>query len=288
MSPRMMVNQGAGVVYRRKPKSSPKLGQNFLTDHSAATRIVATLGDISSAVVMEIGPGRGILTDILVNHANKLIAVEIDRMLAVQLRMRYARNGNVEIVEGDFLTIDLNTLLGPKIGIMADRQHLDLAHVRVIGNLPYYITSDILLRLFSFHHLLECIVVMVQREVADRIAAKPGSRDYGLLTVTSQFYTDIENVFTLPPQAFSPPPKVYSSVLRMKVAPKAAKLQVDPQAFISFLKLSFGQKRKTFFNNLKQSYSEERIKAALSDAGLRPDVRAEAVSLGKFAEVFRA
>jgi 16S rRNA (adenine1518-N6/adenine1519-N6)-dimethyltransferase len=283
----MMVNEGARVVHRRKPKSSPKLGQNFLTDQSAAARIVDTLGDISSAIVMEIGPGRGILTDILVNRANKLIAVEIDRMLAVQLRMRYARTDNVEIVEGDFLAIDLNTLLGPKIGIMADRQHLDLAHIRVIGNLPYYITSDILLRLFSFHHLLETIVIMVQREVADRIAAKPGSRDYGMLTVTSQFYTDIENVFTRPPGAFSPPPQVHSSVLRMEVAPKAAELGVDPRAFIPFLRLSFGQKRKTFFNNLKQSYSEERIKAALSDAGLRPDVRAEAVSLGQLATVFR-
>ena len=283
-----MVNEGARVVYRRKPKSSPKLGQNFLTDHSAAARIVDTLGDISSAIVLEIGPGRGILTDRLVDRANKLIAVEIDRMLAVQLRMRYARTNNVEIVEGDFLTIDLNTLLGPKIGTMADRQQLDLAHVRVIGNLPYYITSHILLRLFSFHHLLESIVIMVQSEVADRIAAEPGSRDYGLLTVTSQFYTDIENVFTLPPGAFSPPPKVHSSVLRMKVAPKAAGLGVDPQPFIGFLRLSFGQKRKTLFNNLKQSYSEERIKAALSDADLRPDVRAEAVSLEQFARMLRS
>jgi len=262
-------------------------GPNFLTDKSSASRIVDVLGDISSSVVLEIGPGRGVLTDILVNRANKLIAVEIDRMLAVQLRMRYARTNNVEIVEGDFLTIDLNTLLGPKIGTIADRQHLDLAHAKVIGNLPYYITSDILLRLFSFHHLLESIVIMVQREVADRIAAKPGSRDYGMLTVTSQFYTDVENMFTLPPGAFSPPPKVHSSVLRMKVAPKAAELGVDPQAFISFLRLSFGQKRKTFFNNLKQSYSEERIRAALHDTDLRPDVRAEAISLERFAKVFR-
>jgi 16S rRNA (adenine1518-N6/adenine1519-N6)-dimethyltransferase len=283
----MMVNEGARVLHRRKPKSSPKLGQNFLTDKSTAARIVDVMGDISSSVVMEIGPGRGVLTDILVDRADKLIAVEIDRMLAVQLRMRYARNHNVEIVEGDFLAIDLNTLLGPKIGTIADRQHLDLAHAKVIGNLPYYITSDILLRLFSFHHLLESIVIMVQREVADRIAAKPGSRDYGMLTVTSQFYTDIENMFTLPPGAFSPPPKVHSSVLRMKVAPKAAELGVDPQAFISFLRLSFGQKRKTFFNNLKQSYSEERIKAALAHADLRSDVRAEALSLQQFANVFR-
>ena len=280
-----MVNEPARVVHGRK--KPPRLGQNFLTDQSAATRIIDALGDISSAVVMEIGPGRGILTDILVPRAKKLIAVEIDRMLAVQLRMRYAKTDHVEIVEGDFLAIDLNTLLGPKIGTIADRQHLDLAHAKVIGNLPYYITSDILLRLFSFHHLLDAIVIMVQREVADRIAANPGSRDYGLLTVTSQFYTDVENVFTLPPEAFSPPPAVHSSVLRMKVAPKAAQLGVNPQKFISFLRLSFGQKRKTFFNNLRQAYDERRIKAALADADLRPDVRAEAVSLEQLAKVFR-
>lgn len=281
-----MVNEPARVAYGRK--KPPKLGQNFLTDKSAATSIVEAMGDISSSIVMEIGPGRGILTDILVARADKLIAVEIDRMLAVQLRMRYAKATNVEIVEGDFLAIDLNTLLGPKIGTIADRQHLDLAHAKVIGNLPYYITSDILLRLFSFHHLLETIVIMVQREVADRIAAKPGSRDYGLLTVTSQFYTDIENVFTIPPGAFSPPPAVHSSVLRMKVAPKAAQLRVDPQKFISFLKLSFGQKRKTYFNNLRQVYDGARIRAALAEADLRADVRAEAVSLEQFATVFRA
>src|SRR5437763_10026688 len=284
MSLRMMVNEPARVAHGRK--KPPKLGQNFLTDQSAATRIIDALGDISSAVVMEIGPGRGILTDILVARAKKLIAVEIDRMLAVQLRMRYAKADHVEIVEGDILAIDLNTLLGPKIGTISDRQHLDLAHAKVIGNLPYYITSDILLRLFSFHHLFDAIVIMVQREVADRIAANPGSRDYGLLTVTSQFYTNVENVFTLPPEAFSPPPAVHSSVLRMKVAPKAAQLGVNPQKFISFLRLSFGQKRKTFFNNLRQAYDEKRIKAALSDADLRPDVRAEAVSLEQLAKVF--
>jgi 16S rRNA (adenine1518-N6/adenine1519-N6)-dimethyltransferase len=281
MSPRKPVN-----ALRQQP-SRPKLGQNFLADQAAATRILDALGDISSAVVMEIGPGRGVLTDVLVQHAQRLIAVEIDRLLAVQLRMRYATRQNVEIVEGDILAMDLNTLLGPKIGTMADRQHLDLAHVRVIGNLPYYITSDILLRLFAFHHLLDTIVIMVQREVADRIAAKPGSRDYGLLTVTAQFYTDIENLFTLPPGAFAPPPKVHSSVLRMKVAPKAEELGVEPLPFISFLRLSFSQKRKTLFNNLKERYPEKSIRGTLEKAGLRADIRAEAVALDSFATLFR-
>jgi 16S rRNA (adenine1518-N6/adenine1519-N6)-dimethyltransferase len=281
MSPRKPVNAP------RQRASRPKLGQNFLADQAAATRIVDALGDISTAVVMEIGPGRGVLTDILVQRAQRLIAVEIDRLLAVQLRMRYATQQNVEIVEGDILAMDLNTLLGPKIGTMADRQHLDLAHARVIGNLPYYITSDILLRLFAFHHLLDTIVILVQREVADRIAARPGTRDYGLLTVTAQFYTDIENLFTLPPGAFAPPPKVHSSVVRMKVAPKAEELGVEPLPFISFLRLSFSQKRKTLFNNLKERYPEKSIREALEKAELRADVRAEGVELDSFAVLFR-
>ncbi len=266
----------------------PKLGQNFLVDPSAAARIVDALGDISSALVMEIGPGRGVLTETLAERARWLIAVEIDRLLAVQLRVKYGIRPNVEIVEGDILAIDLNTLLGPKIGTMADRQQLDLAHARVIGNLPYYITSDILLRLFSYHHLLDSIVIMVQREVGDRLAAKPGTRDYGLLSVTAQFYTDVEKLFTLPPEAFAPPPKVHSTVLRMKVAPKAAQLGVDALAFISFLKLNFGQKRKTMLNNLKQRYPEAAAKAAISAARLRPDIRAENLTLQQFAQVFHA
>ncbi|HEX6466013.1 MAG TPA: 16S rRNA (adenine(1518)-N(6)/adenine(1519)-N(6))-dimethyltransferase RsmA [Terriglobales bacterium] len=286
MSRQKAVNERSPSKAPGKKSSRPKLGQNFLADKSSAARIVDALGDISSSVVLEIGPGRGVLTETLAQRARRLIAVEIDRLLAVQLRVKYGTRENVEIVEGDFLAIDLNTLLGPKIGTMADRQHLDLAHVKVIGNLPYYITSDILLRLFSYHHLLDSIVIMVQREVGDRIAAKPGTRDYGLLSVTAQFYTDVENLFTLPPGAFAPPPKVHSTVLRMKVAPKAGQLGVETIPFISFLKLNFGQKRKTLLNNLKQRYPEAAAKAAIKAAGIRPDIRAENLSLRQFAEIF--
>jgi 16S rRNA (adenine1518-N6/adenine1519-N6)-dimethyltransferase len=128
---------------------------------------------------------------------------------------------------------------------------------------------------------------MVQREVAERIAAGPGSRDYGLLSATAQLYTRVETLFTLPPGAFSPPPKVHSSVLRLTVAPRFAELGVEPRSFIQFLKTAFAMKRKTLMNNLKKGYPEDRIRAALKENGIRLDVRAEALPLEKAAGVFK-
>src|SRR5690242_15123295 len=268
-------------------KKKAKLGQNFLADRNAASRIVDALGDISQAVVLEIGPGKGALTDALVQRAGRLIAIELDRMLATELRYKYSRFPNVEILEGDILKIDFRTVLHRTIGPLNDLRPIKPSRAHVVGNLPYYITSDILLRLFEFHDQFDVIVIMVQREVADRIAAKPGSRDYGLLSATAQLYCSVETLFTLPPGAFSPPPKVHSSVLRLTVAPRFEELQVPPREFIAFLKLAFAMKRKTLLNNLRQKYGEEQVRAALKHAGVRADVRAEALPLERSAGVFR-
>ncbi|HEX7286003.1 MAG TPA: 16S rRNA (adenine(1518)-N(6)/adenine(1519)-N(6))-dimethyltransferase RsmA [Candidatus Angelobacter sp.] len=264
----------------------PKLGQNFLADRHAPEKIVDALGDISQTVVVEIGPGKGALTEILARRAGRLIAIELDRMLATELRFTYSRFPNVEVLEGDVLNIDFHTVVR-RISPLDDVRPVQPTRARVVGNLPYYITSDILLRLFDFHELFETIVIMVQREVAERIAAGPGSRDYGLLSATAQLYTKVEKLFTLPPGAFSPPPKVYSSVLRMTVAPRFHELQVAPKEFIQFLKTAFAMKRKTLVNNLKTVYQEARIKSALKQAGARADVRAEAMALEQMAGVFR-
>jgi len=265
----------------------PKLGQNFLADARAAARIVDALGDLSDSTVLEIGAGRGALTDILARRARRVIALELDRLLSAQLRMRYARQANVEVVEGDVLAIDLNNLLRRlPTDLLATPQ--DTARAHVVGNLPYYITSDILLRLFAVHERIAQLVIMVQREVAERIAAHPGTREYGLLSATSQLYAKVEKLFTLPPGAFAPPPKVHSAVLRLTMQPRFDALGVDAEGFIAFLKLSFGQKRKTLFNNLKARYDEAETKRAIAAAGARADVRAEALSLEKAAAVYRA
>ena len=149
----------------------PRIGQHFLADDSAAARIVNVLGDVFQSTVLEIGPGRGTLTSLLASRSRRLIAIELDRVLAAQLRMKFSNASNVEIIEGDILAIDFHSLFGPKPG--ASRPGLvhkpEPAHV--VGNIPYYITSDILLRIFEFRQYFSTIVIMVQREVADRFAA---------------------------------------------------------------------------------------------------------------------
>lgn len=275
----------SGVNLRSSNKA--KLGQNFLADRKAAEKIVDALGDIGQSLVVEIGPGRGALTEILVQKAGRVIAIELDRMLATQLRIKYSRYPNVEVLEGDILAIDFRTVLHRTIGPLGDLRPEKPERARLLGNLPYYITSDILLHLFEFHDQFDVIVIMVQREVAERIAARPGSRDYGLLSATAQLYTQVEKLFNLPPGAFAPPPKVHSSVLRLRVAPRFAELGVSPPEFIEFLKLAFAMKRKTLLNNLKKRYTEEQVRNALKQGGIRADVRAEALSVEDSAAIFR-
>jgi len=286
MPERKRVNVAKDVV--TQPVRKPKLGQHFLESHSAAVRIVEALGDISQATVLEIGPGRGALTSLLAARGRRIIAVELDRVMSAQLRMKFSTYSNVEIIEGDVLKIELDTVFGPKPGMLRPGMTFTPEPAHVVGNLPYYITSDILLRLLEYHRYFSTIVIMVQKEVADRLAAAPGSRDYGLLSATAQLYACVEKLFTLPPAAFNPPPKVHSSVVRLTMEPRLESLRVPEMEFISFLRLSFGQKRKTLWNNLKAQYGQAALRTALATSGVKPNVRAEALPLAKSAALFRA
>ncbi|HKI25322.1 MAG TPA: 16S rRNA (adenine(1518)-N(6)/adenine(1519)-N(6))-dimethyltransferase RsmA [Candidatus Sulfotelmatobacter sp.] len=276
------------VASARRPQAKPKLGQHFLASDDLAARIVDALGDISQSTVLEIGPGRGILTSLLAKRARRLIAVELDRVLAAQLRLEFGMARNVEILEADILAIDLDSLFGPKPGLGRPGIEIRPEPVKVVGNLPYYITSDILLRLFEFSKYFDSIVIMVQKEVADRIAAEPGSRDYGMLSATAQLYARVEKLFTLPPGAFVPPPKVHSTVLRLSIEPRQEKLDVAGDGFMDFLRLSFGQKRKTLWNNLKAKYAGPALKRALAEAGVKATARAETLNLEESAAIYRA
>src|SRR6201997_53829 len=276
------------VVSAQRPRSKPKLGQHFLDSEDAAARIVDALGDVTQSTVLEIGPGKGILTSVLARRARRLIAVELDRVLAAQLRLKFGMARNVEVLEADIMAIDFDSLFGPKPGLGRPGIELKPEPVKVVGNLPYYITSDILLRLFEFSKYFESIVIMVQKEVADRIAAEPGGRDYGVLSATAQLYARVEKLFSLPPSAFTPPPKVHSTVLRLTTEPQQEKLGVAGDGFIDFLRLSLGQKRKTLWNNLKGRYEDGTLKRALAEANVRPTARAETLSLEKSAAVYRA
>jgi 16S rRNA (adenine1518-N6/adenine1519-N6)-dimethyltransferase len=255
----------------------PRLGQNFLISPTAQTAIADALGDVSHRTVVEIGSGRGAITAILARRAQRLIAIELDTALAAHLQADFADQPSVSILNQNILATGLESLRsGPDERLL------------VIGNLPYYITSDILLHLFAAHRHIERAVLMIQREVADRVAAQPGSRDYGLLSVTAQLYARVEKLFTLPPGAFSPPPQVHSTVLRLQVAPRFDELRVDPIPFLVFVRKAFAQKRKTLTNNLRAAgYQPEAVSAALAACGISPQARTEQLSLELLAQLFR-
>ncbi|HTX75288.1 MAG TPA: 16S rRNA (adenine(1518)-N(6)/adenine(1519)-N(6))-dimethyltransferase RsmA [Terracidiphilus sp.] len=256
--------------------AKPKLGQNFLRDPSAIRRIVAALGDVADSTVVEIGPGQGAITGVLAHHAGRLIAVEIDSELARRLHSLLGSQ-RVSIVEHDVLTFDFAAAAAQA------RQKLVVA-----GNLPYYITSPILFRLAENHAVLDRAVLMMQREVADRVAAAPGSRDYGLLSVTVQLYGPVETLFTLPPGAFSPPPEVHSTVIRWRFAPRFAALGIEEKPFLDFARHAFAQKRKTLANNLRAAgLDPAHIRQSLSHADIKPSARAEELSIEELAAIFQ-
>ena len=247
-------------------------------DDAARQAIADAIGAIGDRTVIEIGPGHGAITSILSGRCRRLIAIEVDRALAAELRFRFRAQPQVEIVEADVLAVDL-AALAPQ-GETAD----------VVGNLPYYITSQILLKLFAAGAcgILARAVLMMQREVADRVAAAPGGRDYGLLSATVQMNARVETLFTLPPEAFSPPPEVYSTVLRLEFAPRFSELGVDAAGFDAFLKACFAQKRKTLANNLRAAgYSPQELQAAWP-ARISPQARAETVALEPAAQIYRS
>ena len=177
--------------------------------------------------MIEIGPGRGALTDLLLPRAKKVIGVELDHVLAAQLRMRYATRTNVEILESDFATVEFASMLGRRPGPLHDLRPTQPDTVDVIGNLPYYVLRKSSCVFSSCTRRIRRAVIMVQREVADRISAEPGSRDYGLLSATAQLFARVDKLFTLPPGAFDPPPQVHSGVLRLTMAPRAGRIGVS-------------------------------------------------------------
>ena len=261
----------------------PKLGQNFLIDDEARNAIVDALGALGARTVIEIGPGHGAITAILAARCRRLIAIEVDPALAAELRFRFREQPQVEVLEADVLKGDFAALVAQ--GESAD----------VVGNLPYYITSPILLRLFAAgtRGLLARAVVMMQREVADRLSAAPGCREYGLLSATTQMNARVETLFTLPPTAFSPPPEVFSTVLRLEFAPRFGELGVDAAGFGAFLHRCFAQKRKTLANNLRaasqtgaRGYTAEELHAAWP-AEIPALARAESLALEPLAALYR-
>ena len=256
-----------------------RLGQHFLTDPGWRQKIAGAIGlETSSARTpwLEIGAGHGEFTRLLVATGAPVFAVELDPVLEQRLRILSGQHANLRILHGDILELDLTDAFSS-------------SPVRIYGNLPYYITSPILHRLFEFAERIEVIHLVIQLEVALRLAAHPGSRPYGYLSVATQYFTRPEIVLRIPRGAFRPPPKVTSALVTLRLPGEGAHLAVhDEQRFFDFVKLAFAQKRKTLVNNLRPLVSPEISSAALARLGLRPDARGERLSVAQFAGLFRS
>jgi 16S rRNA (adenine1518-N6/adenine1519-N6)-dimethyltransferase len=251
-----------------RKKHRPPLGQHFLHDQHALARIASALSFEPGDLVIEIGPGEGALTECLLARGARVTALEIDPRLAGDLRERLGARGNLEVIETDILEVDL-------AGLIADRSG---GSVPVVGNLPYYITSPILRHAFSASARINEAVFLVQKEVALRITAGKGSRDYGFLSVLCELYAERELLFSVPPGAFRPPPKVTSAVVRLTMR----RGENVPENLISFLKAAFRQPRKTLRNNLSVLYP--RVELAPLPEGRR---RAQEMSLGELTELWQ-
>lgn len=262
---------------------SKSLGQNFLTDGNIVDKIAegAQIGACDLAI--EIGPGIGVLTAAAAERAGKVIAVEIDKNLIPILKETLKEYSNIEVINRDILKTDLNEILEQNEEINGAPR----TGVKILGNLPYYITTPIIMKILEDGVAADSITIMMQKEVADRIKAGPGSKTYGALSVAVQYYCTVDHVVSVPKEVFMPPPKVDSAVIRLNIRKNKPVELISEKAFFAVIKGGFGQRRKTLLNSLTgvMGKSKEEAASVLKEAGIDPVRRAETLSIEEFAAV---
>jgi len=262
-------------------RAKKHLGQHFLIDRRVCRRIVHAANLSEGEVVLEIGPGRGALTTVLLEQAAKVIAVEVDEKLADELQSRFP-SSKLRLVAADILKTNISELL--------DQEGLT-GKLRVFGNLPYNIATAVIQHLIGFRSWISDMIVMLQREVVDRILSVPGSKQYGYLSVVVQYHCEASRLFTVAPQAFRPVPKVYSTVVHLKVREQPPVKVADETFFFQLVSACFAERRKTIQNNLKRASARlklNHIEVSLEKLGIDPRRRAETLSLNEFARLTNA
>ncbi|MFC0296610.1 16S rRNA (adenine(1518)-N(6)/adenine(1519)-N(6))-dimethyltransferase RsmA [Geobacillus jurassicus] len=261
------------------------LGQNFLIDTNILRKIVNAADISCDTGAIEIGPGIGALTEQLARRAKKVVAFEIDSRLLPILADTLSPYDNVRIIHQDVLKADLHAVIAEELADVSDRM--------VVANLPYYVTTPIIMKLLTERLPIRGMVVMLQKEVADRLAAKPGTKDYGSLTIAVQYYTEAEVVMTVPRTVFMPQPNVDSAVIRLVKRPRPPVVVDDEGVFFQVVRASFAQRRKTLLNNLTNNLlggkeNKEQIERALAALGIDPRRRGETLDIAEFASLSNA
>ena len=256
---------------------SKGLGQNFLIDEDILTGILdgAEIGPEDS--VLEIGPGFGVLTTGLCSRAKKVVSVELDNRMFEILNVNLSGFSNFELIEGDILQVDIKNILEDK---------LDGKNTKVVANLPYYITTPIIMKLLEERHEFKSITVMVQKEVANRLCADPGCKEYGAITVSVNYYATVRKILEVPSTSFIPPPDVESTVIRFDIREKPPVELIDEVLFFKVIKAAFGQRRKTLLNALSAGgfcENKEKVKEILDECSIDGIRRGETLSIEEFA-----
>lgn len=268
------------IIQKHQFVFQKKFGQNFLIDTHVLEKIIAAAGITKDDCVLEIGPGIGTMTQYLAESAGHVIAVEIDNNLIPILKETLADYDNITIINQDILKVDINALT---------EEYNGGKPIKVVANLPYYITTPIIMGLFESNVPIDNITVMVQKEVADRMQVGPGTKDYGALSLAVQYYAEPYIVANVPPNCFIPRPNVGSAVIRLTRHQDPPVQADDPKLMFRIIRASFNQRRKTLQNGLNNSpeipYSKEEIAAAIESLGVSPSVRGEALTLEQFARL---
>lgn len=256
-----------------------RFGQNFLVKSQYCDRIAASVRPKADETILEIGPGHGALTELLLESGAQIVAIEVDHDLILPLTSSFATRQNFRLIEADALKVDFCQVIAPA------------ATARVVANLPYNISTPILQRLIEHRRCITEMTLMLQREVVERITAEPGGKEYGYLSVLVQFYCEAEQLFDVPPSAFRPVPKVVSSIVRLRVRPEPAAMVGDEALFVELTKTLFAQRRKTIHNNLRAGWtrlglsSADQIRPALAATELDPQRRAETLTIAELARL---
>ncbi len=276
-----LYNETKFIMKKYNISANKSLGQNFLIDDEAVSTIVDTAKVTKDDLIIEIGPGLGTLTSKLLEKAGKVIAIELDKKMVLVLEDRFSLYDNFECINEDVLKVDLESLI-------SEEKSKGLKTAKIVANLPYYITTPIIMKLLEEKLDIETITVMIQKEVADRLVAEPGKANTGAITYAINYYTNPKVVLQVPNTAFIPAPDVNSTVIQLEVLQKSKIDVIDEEMFFKVIKYAFMQRRKTLLNSLTNSKilgEKEYIEKMLSELGIEKTIRAENLSLEEFAKI---
>lgn len=261
--------------------ANKKLGQNFLIEDSVVNKTIESANITKEDLVIEIGPGLGTLTSLLLEKAKKVIAIELDERMVTILKERFALSTNLEIIQKDILQIDLKQLLEQ------EKKESEIQKIKVVANLPYYITTPIIMKLLEDKLPVETITIMIQKEVADRLTALPGEKLAGAITYSVNYYAEARKIIEVPKESFLPVPEVESTVIELKLREKPKVMVQNEKKFFALIKTSFMQRRKTFLNGVSNGgfVEKEQLKQILQELNLPENIRGENLSLEQFAQI---